>query len=95
MVIINTILYIILIIEIILLIYYRKVVFSLIIGLLGKKKEKPEKIKSEYEEIKSYIIKEHDKGYTFEQISEALLKADWDKEMIDFAMNEIMKRKQH
>jgi len=82
---INYMLYVFLIIEIILLIYYRKVLLSLIKELLGKKQKDP---KSEYEQVKSYIIKELNKGFTLEQIKETLLKADWDKEMIEMAINE-------
>ena len=59
-----------------------------------KNKKNIEAQKYGYEEVRSYILKELNKGFTFEQISESLLKADWDKDMIDLVINEIMKRKQ-
>ena len=99
--IINFMLYTILIVEIILIIYLRKGVISLFNGLLslfmdllGKNKEKPEAQKSGYEEVRSYILKELDKGCAYEQISKSLLRVGWKKEMIDLVINEIMKRKQ-
>jgi len=95
MAIVNTILYILLIIEIIVLIYNRKVLFSLITDLLGKNEEKPEEQKSKYKEVKSYILKELNKGFTFEQISDTLLKVGWGKEMIDLVINDVKSRKQY
>ena len=62
--------------------------------LLGKKNEKSEEPNSEYGEVKSYIIKELNKGFTIKQIREKLLIADWDNELIDFAIKEIMNKKQ-
>ena len=90
---INFMLYVILVIEIILIIYFRKVLFSLIKGLLGKNKEKPEAQKYGYEEVKSYILKELNKGCAYEQISESLLRVGWKKEMIDMVISDIIVKK--
>jgi len=92
---VNFIIYIILIVEIILIIYLRKEVISLFIGLLGKNKEKPEAQKSGYEEVRSYILKELNKGCAYEQISESLLKVGWTREMIDKVISDIIVRKQN
>ena len=92
---VNFIIYTILIVEIILIIYLRKEVISLFIGLLGKKKEKPEEQKSQYEEVRSYILKELNKGCAYEQISESLLRVGWKKEMIDKIISDIIVRKQN
>ena len=92
---INFMLYVILVIEIILIIYFRKILYSLIEGLLGKNKEEPEAQKSGYEEVRSYVLKELDKGCAYEQISESLLRVGWKKEMIDKAISDIIVRKQN
>ena len=92
---INFMLYVILVIEIILIIYFRKILYSLIEGLLGKKKGKTKAQKSGYEEVRSYILKELDKGYAYEQISESLLKVGWTREMIDSVISDIISRKRY
>jgi len=92
---VNFMLYVILVIEIILIIYFRKVLFSLIKGLLDKNKEKPETQKSGYEEVRSYILKELNKGCAYEQINESLLRVGWKKEMIDRVISDIIVRKQN
>ena len=92
---VNFIIYTILIVEIILIIYLRKEVISLFIGILGKNKEKPVDQKSDYEEVKSYILKKLNKGFVYEQISESLLRVGWKKEMIDKVISDIIVKKQN
>jgi len=90
---INFMLYVILVIEIVLIIYFKKGVFSLIKNLLGENKEKPEAQKSAYEEVRSYILKELNKGCAYEQISQSLLRVGWKKEMIDMVISDIIVKK--
>jgi len=47
---------------------------------------------SGYKQLQSYILKELDKGFTFEQVTDALEKAGWKKEMIDLVMGDLKKR---
>ena len=96
---VNFIIYTILTVEIILIIYLRKEVislfmglFSYFMGLLSRKKEEP---KSEYEEVKSYILKELNKGCAYEKISESLLRVGWKKEMIDKIISDMIVKKQN
>jgi len=93
MTLINTIIYSILIVEIILMIYLRKDILSLFMGLIGKKKEKPFEQKSEYEEVKSYVLKELNKGFAYDRIKETLLKTGWKKDIIDSVIFDIINKK--
>ena len=96
MALVNFIIYTILTVEIILIIYLRKEVislfmglFSYFIGLLSRKNKEPT---SDYEDIKSYILKELNKGFTFEQVTNTLKKAGCSDDIIKSVKKDIKDR---